>query len=165
MKALNVAKLIHILTYLASITIALSGASLVFGVIKYGVLFSIVFLGELVLICGFVILVTSILYYAILTIFSGEKLKDIINYFQIVLTIVMMLMYQLIGRLFNFTDLNVSMNPHWWNIFLPSTWFAAPFSIIIDGDFNAYYVLLSAIGGHYPNYNHVLIYKGCGTAL
>lgn len=145
-KALNVAKLIHILTYLSSITIALSGASLVFGLIKYGVVFSIVFLGELILICGFVILVTSILYYAILTIFSGEKLKDIINYFQIVLTIFMTLMYQLIGRLFNFTNLNVSVNPHWWNVFLPSTWFAAPFSLIVDRDFNPYYIFLSMIG-------------------
>ncbi len=51
---------------------------------------------------------TAILYYFILKIFDGEKLKDIINYFQIVLSVVLALGYQIIPRVFDFTSVNVN---------------------------------------------------------
>jgi hypothetical protein len=145
-RTLTAAKLIHIVVYLFKITMAISGGSLIFGLIKYGFWFFLVFLFEIALICGFVILFTSLFYYAILTLFSGEKLKDIINYFQIALTISMTVMYQFVGRIFNISNMNMSFTPQWWNFFLPSTWFAAPFSLLIDHAFSRYYILLSLVG-------------------
>lgn len=145
-RTLNAAKLVHIVIYLLSITIALAGVSLVAGLVRYGVWFLLLFLFELILICGFVILFTSILYFIILHFFSGEKLKDIINYFQIALSVFMALGYQLIGRLFDFTGMSAHFTPRWWNFLLPSAWFAAPFSLLVDHDFNIYYVLLTAVG-------------------
>ncbi|WP_411678560.1 ABC transporter permease [Caproicibacter sp.] len=144
LRTLNAAKLVHIVIYLLSITMAMSGISLVAGLIRYGVWFFLLFLFELMLICGFVILFTSILYFIILHFFSGEKLKDIINYFQIALSVFMTVGYQLIGRLFDFKDLHFT--PRWWNFLLPSAWFAAPFSLLVDHDFNLYYFLLTATG-------------------
>lgn len=145
-KTLNAAKLIHIVVYLFSITLAITAGSLIIGFIRYGFLFFLVLLLEIILICGFVILFTSLFYYVILTVFSGEKLKDIINYFQIILTISMSVMYQFIGRIFNFSDLNISVIPHWWHLLLPSAWFSAPFSILIEHDYNSHYVVLSVVG-------------------
>ncbi|QNK40195.1 ABC transporter permease [Caproicibacter fermentans] len=144
LRTLNAAKLVHIVIYLLSITAAMSGVSLVAGLIRHGVWFFLLFLFELILICGFVILFTSILYFIILHFFSGEKLKDIINYFQIALSVFMTVGYQLIGRLFDFKDLHFT--PLWWNFLLPSAWFAAPFSLLVDHDFNIYYILLTAAG-------------------
>lgn len=145
-KTLNAAKLIHIVVYLFSITLAITAGALAIGFFRYGFLFFLVLLFEIILICGFVILFTSLFYYVILTVFSGEKLKDIINYFQIALTISMTVMYQLIGRIFNFSDLNISTTPQWWHLLLPSAWFAAPFSILIEHDYNSHYVVLSLVG-------------------
>lgn len=145
-KTLSAAKLIHIVVYLFSITLAITAGALIIGLFRYGFLFFLVLLFEIILICGFVILFTSLFYYVILTVFSGEKLKDIINYFQIILTIFMTIMYQFIGRIFNFTDLNISIPLHWWHILLPSAWFSAPFSIFIEHDYNSHYVLLSVVG-------------------
>ena len=145
-KTLNAAKIIHIVIYLFSITMAISGGALILGLIKYGVLFFLLFLFEIVLICGFSILFTSIFYYAILNVFSGEKLKDIINYFQIVLTICMTVMYQFMGRIFDISNMNISVTPHLWDVFLPSTWFAAPFMLLMEKDFSRYYVMLSIVG-------------------
>lgn len=145
-KTLNTAKLIHIVVYLFSITLAITAGALAIGFFRYGFLFFLVLLFEIILICGFVILFTSLFYYVILTVFSGEKLKDIINYFQIALTISMTVMYQLIGRIFNFSDLNISITPNWWHLLLPSAWFAAPFSIFIEHDYNSHYVVLSLVG-------------------
>lgn len=145
-KTLNMAKIIHILYYLISISIAIAGGTLVFGGIKHGIGFSIIMLVELFLICGFVILFTSIFYYIILTFFSGEKLKDIINYFQIALTIFMTLVYQLMGRVFSFAEVNVKNVTHTWDFFLPTAWFAAPFSFILEKDGSRHIILLSIMG-------------------
>jgi hypothetical protein len=145
-KTLNAAKLVHIVTYLAEITLAIAGIPLVAGTVRYGPVFLLLFVVELVLLCSFVILFTSILYFLILQFFSGEKLKDIINYFQIALTVFMVVAYQFIGRIYTVVGLNIHVTPQLWNLFLPSAWFAAPFSLFIDGDFNPLYILLAAIG-------------------
>ncbi|QHI73421.1 ABC transporter permease [Aminipila terrae] len=144
-KTLNAAKLIHIVVYLFCITIAIAGGALIVGLIRYGILFFLMFLIEMVLICSFLILVTSIFYYAVISIFDGEKLKDIINYFQIALTVFMTLMYQFTGRIFSFSNMNISTSLHFWNFLLPSSWFAAPF-MLITNKFDKNYLVLSLIG-------------------
>ncbi len=145
-QTLSAAKLIHIIVYLFSITMAIAGGALIVGLIRYGVLFFLLFLLEIVLICGFLILFTALFYYAVMTVFSGEKLKDIINYFQIVLTIFMTVMYQFTGRIFAVSNMNISITPHLWHFLLPSSWFAAPFMLLMENDFNSYYIILSMIG-------------------
>lgn len=145
-KTLNAAKLIHIVVYLFSITITIAGASLVISLIQYGILFFLVFLLEIVLICGFVILLTALLYYGVITAFSGEKLKDIINYFQIILATFMTIAYQFIGRIFEFSHVTISITPHLWHFLLPSAWFSAPFVLLMEHDVSNYYIALSVIG-------------------
>ena len=145
-RTLNAAKLIHIIIYLFSLAMAISGGSLILGLSRYGFWFFLVFLFVIALICGFVILFTSFFHYAILTIFNGETLKDIINYFQIILTVCTTVMSQFIGRLFDVSHLNMNFSPHWWDLFLPSAWFAAPFSLLMEHAFNRHYSLLSLIG-------------------
>ncbi|HEX3026646.1 MAG TPA: ABC transporter permease, partial [Clostridia bacterium] len=119
-RTLNAAKLLHIVIYLTEITAALAAASLAAGLIHCGVWFFLLLLFELILICGFVLLFTSILYFIILRFFSGEKLKDMITYFQILLSVCMTLGYQLVGRLFDFSGGSGHFSPQWWNFLLPS---------------------------------------------
>ncbi len=150
LKTLNMAKLIHIINYLFRITLSISGGTLIFGAVKYGIVFSILLLFELVLMCGLVIFFTSVFYYAILSIFNGEKLKDIINYFQIALTIFMTIIYQFIGRIYNLSAITVNAKTHSWDFLLPTAWFAAPFSIVIDNTINRHYLVLSLLGIFIP---------------
>lgn len=145
-KTLNAAKLIHIISYLFSITIAISGVAVIVSLVKYGILFALLFLLEIILICGFVILFTALFYYVVMLVYSGEKLKDIINYFQILLTMCMTLMYQFTGRIFDIADMSISITPHLWHYFLPSTWFSAPFILLMENDFSSYYISLSIMG-------------------
>lgn len=159
LRTLNAAKLVHIVIYLLSITIALAGVSIVVGLIRYGVWFLLLFLFELILICGFVVLFTSLLYFLILHFLSGEKLKDIINYFQIALSVFMTVGYQLVARLFDFSGMSVRIIPQWWSFLLPSAWFAAPFSLLVDQDFNIYYLLLTAAGVVIPGLAIILYVK------
>lgn len=144
-RTMNAAKIIHILYYIFCITAALAGPQLVIGTLKYGAVFLAVMIPELVLICCFAVFFTSVLYTFILLIFDGEKLKDMINYFQIVLSLAVLIFYQLIGRIFDISDLTITFSPKWWHYLLPTAWFAAPFSIFLGHDVSAYYLSLSAI--------------------
>ncbi|MDN8977892.1 hypothetical protein Q0P22_14925, partial [Staphylococcus aureus] len=64
----------------------------------------------------------------------GEKLKDIINVVQIVLTVGIMIMYQLVGRLFDILDVGSRFTiTSWWQGFIAPLWFAAPLEIIESG--------------------------------
>ncbi|SDZ25920.1 hypothetical protein SAMN05660462_02412 [Proteiniborus ethanoligenes] len=144
-KTYNMSKIVHIFMYMFSITIVMAGPSLIGGTIRHGVLFLIIFFIELILISGLVIFLTSLLYSFILKYFDGEKLKDIINYFQIILSIVMVVGYQLIGRMFDLIDLKIVANPKWWSFLLPPAWFAAPFEVLLSKNYESTYVYLSLL--------------------
>lgn len=142
-KTYNTAKIVHIFIYMFIITITMAGPSLIGGTIRHGIIFFPIYFIELILISGLVVFLTSLLYSLILKYFDGEKLKDIINYFQIILSVVMIVGYQLIGRMFNFIDLKYVTNPKWWNFLLPPAWFAAPFEVFLNGNYENWYVYLS----------------------
>ena len=164
-RTLNAAKLLYILYYLAGITLSLAGVSLIAGLFKYGVWFFLTMFLILILICCFSLLFTAIFYFAILHLFSGEKLRDIINYFQIILTVFMTVVYQLVGRMFNLIDLNVQIDLHWWSYLLPSSWFAAPFVILFSDEHRAVFFLLSAIGIIVPVLALILYIKAAAPAF
>lgn len=144
-KTYNMSKIVHIFIYMFTITIVMAGPSLIAGAIKYGIIFLLIYTLELILISGLVVFLASLLYSLILKYFDGEKLKDIINYFQIILSIVMVIGYQLIGRMFNFMDIRVVANPKWWNFLLPPAWFAAPFEVLVNGNNESWYLYLSLL--------------------
>jgi len=144
-KTINTAKVIHIFIYLFIITMTISLPTLIVGSIKYSLLFFIIFFIDLILIDIFIIFLASLLYTIIIKYFDGEKLKDIINNFQILLSVTMAIGYQFVGRMFSVMNLDVTYSPKWWSILIPPAWFAAPFSLSLDKDFNIYFVLLSIL--------------------
>ncbi len=144
-RTINTAKLLHIVIYLFTITMSISGLALLAGLYKYGVAFTLIFMFELVLICCLVVFFTSILYMAILSFFDGEKLKDMINYIQILLSVFMLIGFQFMGRIFNLTGLTITFHPTWWHFLIPTTWFAAPFSLFIENNSSQYFTALSLL--------------------
>lgn len=159
-RTLNMAKLLHIFYYIFMITMALAGPSLVVSLFKQGLLFFLIYFIEVILIDLFVIILTALLYLFILRFFNGEKLKDIINYVQIFLTIFLSIGYQLMGRVFSFIDLKVSeFNPTWWKYLLPPLWFAAPFDLIINGNKAFYILIFSALALIIPIASIILYVK------
>ncbi|MBM7615489.1 ABC transporter permease [Alkaliphilus hydrothermalis] len=145
-KTINAAKVLHVLIYLFSIILAIATPTLLVGSFKYGVGFAVVLIVQLVFMAGFIIFSTSILYFALLHFFDGEKLKDIINYFQILMTVAMIILYQLVGRVFEIFNFDVVYTPKWWNYLLPSVWFSAPFSIFVENQVGMHYVYFSILG-------------------
>jgi hypothetical protein len=144
-KTFNAAKLTHICIYLMGISLSLNFIPLIIGTIKYGVIFPPIFIIENILLALIVIVITAVLYTLVLKFFDGEKLKDIINYFQIFLTFVFTFGYQLFSRVFSFEGMKTDYVTKFWHGLVPSMWFAAPFGILIDGDKNSFLIFLSAM--------------------
>ena len=145
-RTVNTAKVLHIFIYIFLITMAIAGPSLIAALIKRGFLFFIIYLLEIVLMDLFVIVITAILYILILQFFDGERLKDIINYVQIGLTIAITIGYQFVARMFQFIDMdNIKYAHSWWKYFMPTIWFSAPFEIFINKNTADYLILYSIL--------------------
>jgi hypothetical protein len=144
-RTLNMAKNIHVLIYLFTVTLTITGPSLIVSLFHHGILFFLLYCGVIVLMDCFILVITALLYLLILKLFDGEKLKDVINYVQILLTIGITLGYQLISRLFNLAELSASFRPTWWQYFIPPVWFAAPFELTLGGERGTHFVVLTGV--------------------
>ncbi|WP_353097584.1 hypothetical protein [Tissierella praeacuta] len=159
-KTLNMAKIIHIFIYIMAITFAISGPSLVVSIIRHGRTFFSIYLVEVILITLFVIIITALIYLLVLRFYSGEKLKDIINYVQIGLTIVMSIGYQLIGRVFDLMDIEgIGFKPSMWKCFFPPIWFSAPFELILNNNRETYIIAYSILAVAVPILSIIIYIK------
>lgn len=140
-KTIAAAKVTHICYYIFLISLALSWLSII-GMFRFGILTGILFLGELIVADILMIVITAFIYLFILRFFNGEKVKDIINFVQIALTIVMTIGYQFLGRMFNVFDLNIVYKSRIWNLLLPPMWFAAPLYAVNGGEINKIIIML-----------------------
>lgn len=144
-KTLNVAKTIHICIYLFFLSAALTVIPLVVGAFRHGILFLLLSLVGLILVNLFIVVVTAIIYYFILRYFDGEKLKDIINYVQIGLSVSIAVGYQVLARAFNVVDMNITYTPSWWQFFIPPIWFGAPFELFLQHHSSVYLISFSLL--------------------
>lgn len=149
-KTIAMAKTIHILIYMFFLTGAIAGIPLVAGLIRHGVGFFLLFLLELILMDLLIVVITALVYLAILKFFDGEKLKDMINYVQIGLTISITIGYQLLIRMFGVVDLEVVFHAKWWQFFLPPIWFGASFESLLHGVNEPLFILFSLLAVFVP---------------
>ena len=131
-RTINAAKITHICYYVFLISLSLGWLAII-GSFKSGILVGVLFLLEIFIIDVFMIVITALLYFLILKFFNGEKVKDIINFVQIMLTIVMSIGYQFISRIFTLVDLNIVYKEKIWHLLFPPMWFSAPIYLIEGG--------------------------------
>lgn len=143
-KNVTLSKTIHIMIYMIKILLSLIVVPSIVIVIKYGVITLLLFTFEMILISIMMIVITTLFYLLILKFFDGEKLKDMINYVQILLVIFISVGYQLVCRIFDFTNLNLEISLKFWHCFIFPMWFAAPFNLI-SGQVNTWYIILSVL--------------------
>lgn len=143
-RTLNMAKSIHILIYLFILTFSLMGPSLVFSLFKQGIPFFLIYIVLIVLMDCFILVITALLYLLIMRFFDGEKIKDIINYMQIMLTVGITVGYQLVIRLFDVVGLSIAFKAAWWQYLISPVWFASVFEVLLGGARDLGLLLLAA---------------------
>ena len=144
-RTIAAAKLIHIMLYMFFITGAFIALPLLVSLFKKGIVFTLIFIIGLVFALLFIVVFTSLLYFFVLKFFDGEKLKDIINYVQILLSVGVIVGYQIVIRSFSFVDLDITYTFNWWHVLLPPMWFAAPFELILNQNYSTFTILFTLL--------------------
>jgi hypothetical protein len=124
-QTLFAARLTHILLYLGQLAIGLSILPAAVIVIKYSFVLFLCFLVATALSVLTAVFLTNTLYLVIMQFASEEKLKNIINYFQIVMAVLIMGGYQILPRLMERMDIeSYVFEIQWWHFLLPPVWMA-----------------------------------------
>ncbi|WLR57938.1 hypothetical protein [Guptibacillus hwajinpoensis] len=144
-RTISAARAVHVTIYLFFLTAAIVAVPLIVGTFQYGILFGVLFVVTVFFSDLLIVALTALLYYIILKFFGGERLRDVINYVQIGLSITIVVGYQVLARAFEFAGLEVGFSPTWWNLFLPPVWFGAPFAVVLNGASGAYYYIFIAL--------------------
>ncbi|WP_138420389.1 hypothetical protein [Aquibacillus sediminis] len=145
-RTINTAKVIHVTIYLFCITGTLTALPLIVSLVQQGFLFFIVFVVELILLSFLIIMFTALIYIGVLRFFDGEKLKDMINYVQIMLTMMMLVGYQLVIRSFEFVDFQMNITIHWWQYLIPPMWYGAAYEWLLQHNQGQSIMVLSILG-------------------
>ena len=148
-RTMTMAKLLHIAIYLLHLSLSLSIASLFFTVINYGIVAGLFFLLMVFLSTLFTLFLTNLFYLGLMRFVNGEKLKDIMVYFQIGMAIIFMGAYQLLPRLIEMNDLyNAQMKVEWFTYLIPSAWFAGAITTLTSSVYslgNIFFLLLALV--------------------
>ncbi|GAB6169879.1 hypothetical protein JCM1393_23390 [Clostridium carnis] len=157
-KTINAAKFTHVFIYILYLTLALAGFSLLAS-IRYGILFFIIFLIEIILIDLFMIMITALMYFVVLKFFDGEKLKDMINVVQIILTVGMIIGYQIVPRIFSVIGFEVTYTSKPWHYLMAPMWFAAPLEMVIERTISLNLVIMTLLAIVIPIVSIVIYLK------
>ena len=115
----------HVLLYLLLMSFNLTVVSIIVGGFKFGVLSALVFSFTIMLNVLFTLFLANMLYLVIMRLASGEKLKNILMYFQIVIAILFMLAYQLSANMIDKTHIRDMVLPvHWYTYLVPPAFFS-----------------------------------------
>lgn len=150
-KTLGAAKATHVGIYLLSFTMAIGLPVILFTFYFNGIVAGILVFLLSLLASLWCLGLTLFVYATILKQFDGERLKNIIAYSQISLSIFMVLGYYLVGQIFQVIDpetLLVEMNLSIGHVVLFPMWFVAPFGMLQEGISTTYliYTALLIIG-------------------
>ena len=128
------ARTVHVLSYLISMMLALGFFPMVFTGVKYGIVAGVVFLIVSILATLLVVFITNLLYLGLMRFTSEEKLRDVINYFQIVLTLFFMGGYRLVSSFGQFSIFSGNaLVFKWWYYLLPPVWMAKTMETAVSG--------------------------------
>ncbi len=141
-KTLFIARLVHILVYLLQFAIAIALLPVVFIFIGYGANIGIASIGTALLTIIFSVFLTYLLYAIVLKFSSEEKVKEIVGYFQIFVTIFFAAGFQIMPRLINFDNLMSIFQVHWYSYFLPPIWMALTLESIQQLKFDTIHLLM-----------------------
>ena len=156
-KTLNAAKTTHIFMYIFMLSLSISSFSLIAS-LRLGIKYFLLLFFSIVLIDILMIVITAIMYLIILKFFKGEKLKDMLNMFQVGFLLLFTVGYQFIARSFDFLDNNIVYNNSWWNVLFIPMWYSSNFSFLDKTHIDFTSIVLSILSVAVPIIS-LFIYK------
>jgi ABC-2 type transport system permease protein len=122
---ISLARNAHVFIYLSLMAFNLSVISVIVAIFKFGVVSALIFSFTIFLNVLFTLFLANILYLGIMRLASGEKLKNLLMYFQIFIAVLFMLAYQVGINMVDKTHIQDMVLPVYWYTFLvPPAFFA-----------------------------------------
>ncbi|EXJ22692.1 hypothetical protein ADIAL_1807 [Alkalibacterium sp. AK22] len=135
-RTLGAAKATHVGIYLLAFTLAVGAPVMVFTFVRNGLVAGVLVFFLSLLAALWCLGLALLVYATVLKRFSGERLKNIIAYSQISLSIFMIIGYYAVAQIFQVIDpenLLVEMNLTLAHSVLFPMWFVAPFGLLQEG--------------------------------
>jgi len=141
----SLARNAHVFIYLTMMAFCLSVITIVIAIYKFGDLPGLIFIVTIFLNVLFTLFFTNILYLGIMRMVSGERLKNLLMYFQIAIAIFFMAAYQIGLRLVDKTALQQMVLPvHWYTYLFPPAFFSGLIEAIIKLNFDlSHYIFIA----------------------
>lgn len=143
---LNMAKIVHIVIYISIMSFSISAFSILMILMAYNIGFCLLFILCMILMDFLLIMMTSVIYYLLIKIFKGEKLKDVLNLFQIFMILVFSIIYYFITSSLSDIQINYTFSIKAYDLFIPFMWFASLFCVIFYGKIQTLYIIISILG-------------------
>ena len=141
-KTLFVARLLHVSVYLMQFTFSLTLLPLIALFINFGIPAGLVTFITLLLTAAFAVFFTYLLYLLLFYFFSEQKIKNIITYFQIFMTIVILGSYQVLPRLISFEKLSLNFTLSTYAYALPPVWMSMSMEAVYLNNYNLLHVIM-----------------------
>lgn len=142
---ISLARNAHVFVYLAMMAFCLSVATIGIAIYKFGNLAGLIYVITIFLNVLFTLFFANILYLGIMRIVSGERLKNLLMYFQIVIAIFFMAAYQIGLRMVDKTAIMDMVLPvHWYTYLFPPAFFSGLIEALITLNFDLSHLLFIA---------------------
>jgi ABC-2 type transport system permease protein len=141
----NLARNAHVFTYLILMAFSLSIIWIFIGLVRFGSLSALIFVFTIFLNILFTLFLANILYLGIMRIASGERLKNVLMYFQIVVAILFMGGYQFGMKLVDMTNVKDMILPvHWYTYLVPPAFFSGMIETLTTLKFDPSHIIFTA---------------------
>jgi hypothetical protein len=135
---LSLVRTAHVFIYLSFNAFCLSIVSIIIAFIKFGPGSGAAYIFSIILNVMLTLFIANILYLGIMHVATGEKLKNILLYFQIAIAILFMAGYQFGMRLIDGDTIrNLTISVNWYTYLIPPAFFSGFTSTLTSLDFNA----------------------------
>ncbi|WP_234736312.1 hypothetical protein [Tellurirhabdus bombi] len=136
-RTLLVARLVHIVLYLLLISLAISLISIITVTYKFGLVAGLVYVFFVLLSTLLIVFLTNLFYLLLMRFMSQERLRETINYFQIVAAIFFYASYQILPRMINLSEDGIVSTIQWWHYLIPPVWLGGAVEAILFQQFDA----------------------------
>ena len=134
---LSLARNAHVFVYLAMMAFCLSVVTIGIAIYRFGEITGLLFVMSIFLNVLFTLFFTNILYLGIMRLVSGERLKNLLMYFQIVIAIFFMAAYQIGLRMVDKTALQeMVLQVNWYTYLFPPAFFAGGIESLTTHNFD-----------------------------
>ncbi|MBD2757005.1 hypothetical protein [Spirosoma validum] len=131
-RTLWLARVVHISSYLFAIALSLSVVAVIVIAVRFGALAGLLCLIMSLLSAVLMVFLTNVFYLVLMRFISEEKLREVINYFQIVMAVLFYGGYQLLPRLIDSQEaLTQALDHQWWHYLIPPMWMAGAVETVV----------------------------------